>query len=182
MSSARCRRRWRRRASQVRTLVPGYPAVLNGVRTAPKLVHDYPSLLRRTGRLLSRRSRRARSARARRAASLRPAGQSLISAPDGQDWPDNALRFAALGRVAADIGQRAGAGLRARHRARPRLAGGAGSGLSAPTPAPRPATVITIHNLAFQGLFPADLLVDARPAAAASSRSTASNITGRSAS
>ena len=27
------------------------------------------------------------------------------SAPDGADWPDNAIRFAALGRIAADIGQ-----------------------------------------------------------------------------
>ena len=28
-----------------------------------------------------------------------------MSAPDGRDWPDNALRFAALARVAADIGR-----------------------------------------------------------------------------
>ena len=39
--------------------------------------------------------------------------------PDGSDWPDNAQRFAALARAAADIGQGAGAGLRAGHRARP---------------------------------------------------------------
>ena len=51
--------------------------------------------------------------------------------PDGRDWPDNAIRFAALARVGADIGFGVIPGLRARSRACPRLAGGARLGLSA---------------------------------------------------
>lgn len=74
---------------------------------------------------------------------------------DGQDWPDNAMRFAILNHAAwrvatgaADPGWRADvihandwhAGLL------PLFA--------ASQPAPRPRTVFTIHNMAFQGLFP----------------------------
>ncbi len=97
---ARCRRRWRAEGVQVRTLLPGYPAVTRGA-----------------GR--GRDSCRARSTlfggprgcwRAR-AGGLdlfvldaphlfaRPGNPYL--GPDGRDWPDNALRFAALARVGA---------------------------------------------------------------------------------
>ena len=47
--------------------------------------------------------------------------------------------------------------------------------------APRPAFVMTIHNLAFQGQFPAGHPAGARPAAAGLLASTASNITAASA-
>ena len=74
-------------------------------------------------------------------------------APDGSDWPDNALRFAALARTAAEIGQGAiptfipqvvhahdwQAGLThafLHYRGRP-----------------RPGSIMTVHNLAFQGQF-----------------------------
>ena len=51
----------------------------------------------------------------------------------------------------------------ARHRACPRLASGLGPGLFALRTArsarrPPPATILTVHNLAFQGQFPASLL------------------------
>ncbi len=39
--------------------------------------------------------------------------------PDGRDWPDNALRFAALARAGADAGTGAIAGYRPGHRACP---------------------------------------------------------------
>ncbi len=87
--------------------------------------------------------------------------------PDGRDWPDNALRFAALGRAAARIAAEgiggwkpeilhahdwqaglAPAYLRAgadSSRAQSALAGETATG-----------TVTTIHNIAFQGLFPAE--------------------------
>ncbi len=80
--------------------------------------------------------------------------------PDGQDWPDNARRFALLGWVAARFADGgigdwrpdivhshdwhaglAGAYLRAR--------GGAG-----------PGSVFTVHNLAYQGNFPATTFPD----------------------
>lgn len=76
---------------------------------------------------------------------------------DGVDWPDNAERFALLCRVAAAT---------ATGRADPRWAADLVHANDWPTglvpflmsdlpPAARPATVFTIHNLAFQGLFPA---------------------------
>lgn len=75
-------------------------------------------------------------------------------APDGAEWPDNAARFALFSRIIARIGQ-----------------GTAGldwvpsivhcndwqTGLAPALLAmqyPRPATVFTIHNLAYQGVFP----------------------------
>ena len=89
----------------MRTLMPGYPAVLDALRR--------------------RRSRRTRSticSAARRGSSpATPPGSTCscstrristrgpairISGPTGSDWPDNALRFAALARVAAAIGAR----------------------------------------------------------------------------
>ena len=81
------------------------------------------------------------------------------TAPDGGDWPDNAFRFGALSLVAARIGARRRRGLRAGRRARPRLAGRPRDGLSRLSgPSGGPATVLTVHNLAYQGQFPADLL------------------------
>jgi starch synthase len=88
------------------------------------------------------------------------------SAPNGQDWPDNPLRFAALAYAAALIGWGGvpdfvpdvvhahdwQAGLA------PAYLEFAGK---------RPATVMTIHNLAFQGQVPAWLLETLRQPAAA---------------
>lgn len=78
--------------------------------------------------------------------------------PQGHDWPDNAWRFALFARAAVEIAMdRAGLGWRAE------VVHGNDwqSGL---VPAlldlehDRPATLFTIHNLAYQGLFPLHLL------------------------
>ena len=77
----------------------------------------------------------------------------------GRDWPDNAQRFAALARAAADIGLGA---LRAiARRSSTRTIGRLDSRpLTSTTKRGwrRPGTVVTVHNLAFQGHFPASLL------------------------
>jgi starch synthase len=74
--------------------------------------------------------------------------------PDGLDWPDNARRFAALSRIAADIG------LGAIDAFRPQVIH-VHDWQAALTAAylnyadrPRPGIVTTIHNMAFQGHFP----------------------------
>ena len=76
--------------------------------------------------------------------------------PDGRDWPDNAFRFAALSRVAVLLAQGLVRWLSAR-RACTRMTGR--PGLRRPIctmpAAIEPATVMTVHNLAFQGQFPA---------------------------
>ncbi|UEM03496.1 glycogen synthase GlgA [Skermanella rosea] len=91
--------------------------------------------------------------------------------PDNRDWPDNHLRFALLGWVAAWLGGPEG-GLRWRpdvvhgHDWQSGLAPAyLELGLESRT-GPRPATVLTIHNIAYQGLFPAGLLGELRLPAA----------------
>lgn len=78
--------------------------------------------------------------------------------PDGSDWPDNAFRFAALSRVAMLLAQ----GLVDGYRPDVVHAHDWQAGLVPAylhyAGAIEPPTVMTIHNLAFQGHFPAYLL------------------------
>ena len=86
----------------------------------------------------------------------RPGG--LYQDENGQDWPDNALRFAVFNHVAAQLSLGL---LVANWRADIVHANDWHAGLLpvilAGTPGQRPATVLTMHNLAYQGLFPAAL-------------------------
>jgi starch synthase len=137
---------------EVRTLVPAYPVVKDKL-TEVSTAHAYDDLFGGPARVL-----------AGTAAGLdlfaldaphlydRPGNPYL--GPDGLDWPDNARRFAALARVGADIG------LGAIGAFEPQLVH-AHDWQAALAPAylhfagdPRPSTVVTIHNLAFQGRFP----------------------------
>ena len=78
--------------------------------------------------------------------------------PNGADWPDNALRFAALGRVGASLGQGLLSALEpAVVHCHDWQAGLAPAYLTYAGGA-RPGTVMTVHNIAFQGTFPAALL------------------------
>ncbi|SFP57599.1 glycogen synthase GlgA [Tranquillimonas alkanivorans] len=84
---------------------------------------------------------------------------SIYLGPDGEDWPDNPERFAALSWIAARLGAE-GHGDWA-----PQVvhchdwqAGLAPVYLHAMGAAGRVKTVITVHNVAFQGLAPADRL------------------------
>ncbi|MBV8105352.1 MAG: glycogen synthase GlgA [Hyphomicrobiales bacterium] len=136
----------------VRTLVPAYPAVKAKLAEV-STIGEYSDLFGGPARVL-----------AGAAAGLdlfaldaphlydRPGNPYLR--PDGLDWTDNARRFAALARVGADIG------LGAIGPFRPEVVH-AHDWQAALAPAYlhfasalRPATVITIHNLAFQGHFP----------------------------
>jgi starch synthase len=76
--------------------------------------------------------------------------------PDGRDWPDNYRRFGLLGWVAAALGQGADPNWRPDIvHAHDWHAGLAAAYLRA-QPAPAvPASVITVHNLAYPGYFPA---------------------------
>src|ERR1700692_4069372 len=137
---------------ELRTLVPGYPAVMAKLAdTQP--AHTYDDLFGGPARIL-----------AGKAAGLdlfgiepphlydRPGNPYL--GPNGLDWPDNAQRFAALARVGADIG------LGAIDAFRPQVvhAHDWQAALAAAylnyAERPRPGVVTTIHNMAFQGHFP----------------------------
>jgi len=143
---------------RVITLVPGYPAVLRALEGS-EIVHRYPGFFGGSASLLSGK-----------AGDLdlfvidaphlfdRPGSPYLT--PDGQDWPDNARRFAALARAAADIGQGVAPGFvpDVVH-AHDWQAGLVPIYLSL-AEGPRPVTVMTIHNIAFQGVFPPYLLLE----------------------
>ena len=136
---------------EVRTLLPGYPAVLAALQAAEP-VYAVPHLHGGSARVL-----------AGKAAGLelfvldaphlfdRPGNPYMQ--PDGRDWPDNPQRFAALARVAADIGLGAVPGWvpAAVH---------CHDWQTGLTPAylhfagARPRTVMTIHNLSFTGQVP----------------------------
>ena len=138
------------------TLIPGYPAVMTALRDA-EVIHTEPNLFGGTARLLRGRTSDLDLLAIDAPHLYARAGNPYVG-PDGRDWPDNAFRFAALSRIAAMAarGELPGispdvlhahdwqAGLTAAY-----LHYGGGR---------RPGTIVTVHNLAFQGLFPATML------------------------
>jgi starch synthase len=140
----------------VRTLVPGYPAVTKGLRKAQS-VHAYADLFGGPARLLAARAR-GLDLFVLDAPHLynRPGGP--YADPGGADWPDNAQRFAALARAGADLGR----GLLPAWSPKVVHAHDWQAGLTAAylqyDGGPRPGTVMTVHNLAFQGQFDRGLL------------------------
>ncbi|MDB5439681.1 MAG: glycogen synthase GlgA [Caulobacteraceae bacterium] len=135
----------------VRTLVPGYPAVMKALKTKD-VVHAWPELFGGPARLI--------------AAKVKGLDLLVLDAPHlydraggpysdarGRDFPDNGIRFAALSKAAGAVGQGQvaafvpdvvhahdwQAGLTAAYLVY-------GEGRRAPS-------VMTLHNLAFQGQF-----------------------------
>lgn len=140
------------------TLVPGYPAVLRALERSD-VVHEYAGFFGGGARLLSGRSG-SLDLFVIDAPHLFERPGSPYLAPSGRDWPDNARRFAALARAAADIGRGLAPGFAPDIiHAHDWQAGLVPLYLSL-TGGPRPSTVFTIHNIAFQGVFPADLLYE----------------------
>jgi starch synthase len=133
----------------VRTLVPGYPAVMRALETASP-VHGWDALMGGPARLLAGKAS-GLNLLALDAPHLydRPGGLYA----DAGDWPDNARRFAALGRAAADVGLGAVAGYAPDIVHAHDWQAGLACAYLAYSGGPRPATVMTVHNLAFQGQF-----------------------------
>ncbi len=136
---------------QTTTLVPGYPAVLAGL-TGGSAVHRFADLFGGPADIVHGT-----------AAGLdllvidaphlyaRPGNPYL--GPDGQDWPDNDIRFAALGAAGAALAIDRGFDVVQAHDWQAALA----MAYLYFHPGRRPGTVLTIHNLAFQGMFPGSL-------------------------
>lgn len=141
---------------RVKTLVPGYPAVTAAIADG-ETIKQYSDLFGGPARLIHGRAH-GLDLMVLDAPHLYARPGSPYHGPDGKDWSDNALRFGALSMVAAEIGAGtieafmpdilhahdwqgglAVAYLRYGHQQGPR-------------------TVITVHNLAFQGLFPASFM------------------------
>ncbi|MBS7537841.1 glycogen synthase GlgA [Ancylobacter lacus] len=141
---------------EVRTLVPGYPAVMAALQDRQEAYY-FEHLFGGAGRLWSGRAG-GLDVYVIDAPHLydRPGG--IYVDADGQDWGDNAIRFAALAAIGSGIGR----GLISGFAPDVVHAHDWQAGL---TPAylhyaggRRPASIITVHNIAFQGQFPAHLL------------------------
>lgn len=141
---------------EICTLVPGYPEVLRVLERGEEQPAPV-SLFGGDARLLRGRCGELELLVLDAPHFFARGGNPYLSA-EGVDWPDNGIRFAALARMAADIGF-----------------GGASSFQPDIVHAhdwqaalalaylnyghrPRPKTVITVHNLAFQGKFHRSLL------------------------
>jgi starch synthase len=141
----------------VTSFVPGYPAVLSALGDSP-VIHRYKALM--GGPAAIRRGEAAGlDLLVLDAPHLFDRNGNPYLGPDGRDWPDNALRFGAFSRAAADVGS---GRIRDIHPDVVQLhdwqAGLTSAYLHYNPSAHRPGVVATIHNLAFQGVFPAYLL------------------------
>ena len=138
------------------TLIPGYRDVLARLGKRPRTAHRWADLFGGPARLLAKDGMLVLDAPHLFDRPGRPYGDDA-----GHDWPDNWRRFAAFGRAAADVAGGAAKGLRfdLLH-AHDWQAGLAPAYLRfapvRPDAAPVPA-VMTIHNMAFQGYFPAEV-------------------------
>ncbi len=138
------------------TLVPGYPGVMAAL-PADAAVHDLGMMFGGPARVLAAMVR-GLAVFVLDAPHLfaRPGGP--YAGPDGRDWGDNALRFAALGAAANAIARGAIRGFApAVLHAHDWQGGMAVAYLHYGGP-PRAASVFTVHNLAFQGQFDAAIL------------------------
>ncbi|TFL16943.1 glycogen synthase GlgA [Jannaschia formosa] len=141
--------------ADVRVLLPAYPA-LSAQLGAGETVLDLGELMGGPARVVAARAQGIDLLLLDAPHLFERAGNIYLG-PDGRDWPDNWARFAALSKVGAMIAQGAldgwapdvvnahdwQAGLV------PAYLAAAGS---------RVPTVVTIHNIAFQGVFGADIL------------------------
>lgn len=144
----------------VRLLLPGVPAILDGLGPLEPVVTFGPAFSAATVTVrLGRMSQTGLPVYVLDAPFLYERPGNPYLAPNGEDWHDNHRRFALLGWVAAHLGfgdiDRSW---------RPQIIHGHDwhAGLApahvAAHPEERPGTVFTIHNLAFQGLYNRKLL------------------------
>jgi starch synthase len=138
------------------TLAPGYPAVTAKLEKAEPVCR-YDNLMGAPAQVLAGKAGGLEVFVLDAPHFFARSGNPYIG-PDGADWQDNALRFAALARVGADIGKGAVPAFT------PQVVH-VHDWQAALTPAylhydggRRPGTIITVHNLAFQGSFSPTIL------------------------
>jgi starch synthase len=145
---------------EVRTLVPGYPAVMRALGRRGGIVHAWPDLFGGPARLVGGEAGGLTLLALDAPHLFERPGNPYLDA-DGRDWPDNAARYAALAYAAAELGR----GLVPDYAPDVIHAHDWQAGLvpaylryGPPVPVRRPATIVTVHNLAYQGQFAASLL------------------------
>jgi starch synthase len=140
----------------VRTIVPGYPAVVQALARAES-IRDLPNLHGGPARVLSGSSGEL-DLIVLDAPHLFARPGNPYTSPDGVDWPDNVIRFAALGQIAAEIGQGAIPAFVPDVVHSHDWQAGLTHAYLHYSDRPRPSTVMTVHNLAYQGKFPREAL------------------------
>ncbi|WP_315764792.1 glycogen synthase GlgA [Sphingomonas sp. Y38-1Y] len=139
------------------TLIPGYPAVMAAIEGGERL-HAYAELMGGPATLMRGRAHGLDLILLDAPHLFDRPGNPYLG-PDGLDWPDNALRFGAFARAAADLAGGRVAGFEVDViQLHDWQAGLAAAYLHYDPPVRRPGVVTTIHNLAFQGVFPAWML------------------------
>ncbi len=135
----------------VRVMIPAYRGVTGRLQdVAP--VASYPDVFGGSGRLLGGTTAEGLKVLALDAPHLFDRPGSPYLSPDGQDWQDNPVRFAALSAIGAAVGR---FGI---DDFRPDLVhahdwqAGLVPAYMEASDGPFPPTVFTIHNIAFQGL------------------------------
>lgn len=137
-------------------MIPGYPAVMRALGRK-RVVHKYDSLLGAPARIVAAKHD-DRPLLVLDAPAYYDREGGPYSDAMGRDWFDNGLRFAALAKAAADVAAgRAGTKPFDILHAHDWQAGMASAYLVYTVEdAARPKSVMTIHNMAFQGYFGAD--------------------------
>jgi starch synthase len=145
---------------EMHSLVPCYPAILKGVQAATTL-YDEADFFGGPATIIAGEAAGLKIFALDAPHLFARAGNPYLAA-DGRDWQDNAQRFAALSYAAFLIGRGAiktfSPDIIHAHDWQAALA----PAYLHFSEGPRPATIITIHNLAFQGLAPPYLLESLR--------------------
>ncbi len=142
--------------ADMRTLLPGYRAVMTAQSEAP-VVLEIADLFGGPARI-RRGSLGATALYILDAPHLYDRDGGIYLAPDGRDWPDNPQRFAALSKAAAIV---AAEGVEGWHPQALHLhdwQAGLAPVYLRQAGADHVRTLLTIHNIAFQGLAPAHML------------------------
>ena len=142
----------------VRTLVPGYPVLTKGLRKAETAL-QFADLFGGPAKVLAAR-KSGLDLFVLDAPHLfaRPGGP--YGDARGHDWPDNGRRFAALARAGASLAQGAAPGYAPNVVHAHDWQAGLVPAYLAYDGKRRPPSVMTVHNLAFQGRFPASFFAE----------------------
>lgn len=141
---------------EVTSLLPGYPAIMTALESSREVLTE-PDLFGGPARLLSGRASGLDLLVIDAPHLFDRAGGPYLG-PDGHDWPDNAFRFAALGWMAAKLGSGKVAGFVPDIVHCHDWQAGLAPAYLAYGEGRRCPTVVTIHNLVYQGQFPAEML------------------------
>ncbi|HEX4296468.1 MAG TPA: glycogen synthase GlgA [Devosia sp.] len=135
----------------VRTLLPGYPAVLGAIENVQTLA-AYPDFFGGPAELLSGRAKGLEIIAIKADHLFERAGNPYLG-PDRKDWPDNWRRFAALSFAAYELGRGAIDGIAPDILHCHDWQAGLTPAYVRFNGAAKVKTIQTVHNIAFQGLF-----------------------------